>query len=183
MKIGVIGKNSGRITMIEEYVYDGRQMTMEMMVQSSHQKRIERKGKEMIIDIYQMSVSEMKEKGYEEVTDLFLKSCDGYIFCYQVDDRSTLEDVETIVDMMYAVRETSRNGQIPFILCGLKGNPQFSQPQIISTEEGQEIANELGVSFYEIFKYNKEEVTNVFNTLIHQIDNRNSQSSSSCVLF
>ena len=103
--------------------------------------------------------------------DLFapcLRACipqyDGYILVYETNDTGALEFVEELYEDIVRIRGTR---DVPIVLCGNKCD--LESKRTVSTSEGEELAQRMGVVFYETSALADINIQEMFYTLARDI--------------
>ena len=89
---------------------------------------------------------------------------DGFILVYAINDRWAFEEVKEHYEDIVRVRGT---WDVPIVLCGNKCD--LESERTVSTSEGEELAQRMGVAFYEISALADINIQEMFYTLVREI--------------
>ena len=113
--------------------------------------------------------------GTEQFTamrDLYMKNGQGFVLVYSIIAQSTFGDLPDLREQIVRVKDTD---QVAMILVGNKCD--LTDQRVISTDQGQQLANKFGCLFMECSAKTKTNVEEVFKELIRLI-NKNSPTSN-----
>ena len=158
--------DSGKTCLIKRYLEDRFAYNTLRTISDYFFKRIELdNGKSVGIKIHDTPSSER----FMGVIKNHIKIANGIIIVYDISYRRTLEDARQWLDY---INENIPN-RIPIVLVGNKIDiddeyDSYTKREI-STEEGQQFANDYNLIFYETSAKNGTNVKECFDNLIHEI--------------
>ena len=102
---------------------------------------------------------------FRAITKNYYKGANGIILIYDV---TNLQSYENVKNWISQIKEESN----PNVLIYLAGNKidVGEEDRVVKTEEGQKIANELNLPFYETSAKNGVNVNEIFEDILEKID-------------
>ena len=100
------------------------------------------------------------QDSFRSITKNYYKGAHGIILIYDVTSKKTYENVKNWIQQ---IREEVSD-KVSIILVGNKIDDEENRK--VSTEEGQKMADECGLSFFETSAKSGQNMDNTFNTLI-----------------
>lgn len=123
------------------------------------------KVKELNIDSNPIRIQIWDTAGQEQfhtITKSYFRGADGILLCFDVTSKQTLDKTSA---WMESIRE-SASEKVNIILVGNKCDLENRQ---VTYEQGQEMADEFGIRYYETSAKTGENVTEVFETLAKEV--------------
>ena len=125
------------------------------------QKKIQLKnGNEIKLQIYDTA----GEERFRAISSSFIKKAEGVILMYDITSKVSFEAIDGWLE---SIRENGKEN-LPIILVGNKCDFPADQKEV-TTEEGEEKANEFKIPFYETSCKEGINVKEVFDKLIEEI--------------
>lgn len=158
---GAVGKSALTIQMISNHFIDEYDPTIE----DSYRRQIQVDGRVCLLDILDTAGQEE----YSAMRDSYMRSGQGFLLVYSVIDRSSFEEIRKFHDHILRVREEqlTQYGRVPLVLCGNKSDLE-SQRQVAAVE-GQQLAKDLGIPFFETSARSRVNVDESFHQLVREI--------------
>jgi len=99
------------------------------------------------------------QERFRNITKQYYKGADGILLVYDITDRNSFEKIK---DWMKQIQENTIKEQIGIVLLGNKCDLEDRQ---VSLEEGQNIAKEYGILFWETSAFKDKNITFVSGTI------------------
>ena len=90
----------------------------------------------------------------------YIRQANGFMLVYAIDDRDSFDKVKYFYD---EIKKYSNDPDIPIILCGNKVD--FEEKRVVAKSEGEKLAQELNVSFYETSALANENIKEAFEDI------------------
>ena len=103
------------------------------------------------------------QERFRSITVNIIKKCDGILLMYDITDKDSFTSIPL---WMKQIRD-NKGEDYPLILCGNKCD--LDKERTISKEEGEEMAKEYGVHFFETSNLNGTNIENTVFDLVNQI--------------
>ena len=103
------------------------------------------------------------QERFRNITQQYYKGADGILLVYDVTERNSFEKVR---EWMKQIQQNTNKDKIGIILVGNKCDLDERQ---VSTEEGQSLAKEFGILFYESSAYKDININETFESLVGEI--------------
>lgn len=103
------------------------------------------------------------QERFRNITKQYYKGADGILLVYDITDRNSFEKIK---DWMKQIQENTIKEQIGIVLLGNKCDLEDRQ---VSLEEGQNIAKEYGILFWETSAFKDKNITESFEGLTNMI--------------
>ena len=103
------------------------------------------------------------QERFRSITLNVIKKCDGILLMYDITDKISFDSIHSWMEQI----KDNKGENYPIILCGNKCD--LEKERVISKKEGEDLAKEYGVHFYEISNLNGQNIENTVNDLISQI--------------
>lgn len=110
------------------------------------------------------------QEQYKSLTKNFYRNADGVIICYDVSDRTTFDRVQEWVQSIEDYTSNERN--IQKILVGNK----VDLPRQVLTEEGQSLAAQYNIPFFEVSAKENIGIENFMKKIIEDVINNSSNN-------
>ena len=158
LKILLLGDSTvGKTTLILKYV-DGFFPTIHVATIG-----VEFKKKKINIDGININLQIWDTAGQERfrgVTKTFLKGAHGIILIYDITNQKTFENVKNWINQ---IKEEVSN-KVTIILVGNKIDDE--DHRVVSTEQGEKMANDFGLMFFECSAKSGVNIDSTFNELV-----------------
>jgi Ras-related protein Rab-8A len=103
------------------------------------------------------------QERFRNITQQYYKGADGILLVYDITERNSFEKVR---EWMKMIQQNTTKDKIGIILIGNKCDLEERQ---VSVEEGESMANEFGVLFFETSAYKDKNITESFEKLVNEI--------------
>ncbi|EPS96726.1 hypothetical protein FOMPIDRAFT_1025304 [Fomitopsis schrenkii] len=126
---------------------------------------------ELIVDGQKCVLEILDTPGTEQFTALneqYLKNARGYLLVFSLSQESSLRDIDTIREQIYATRGTDKD--VPIVVVGTKLD--LSNEREVSRATIHELAESWKLPFYETSAKRNWHVTDVFEDLVRQMRKR-----------
>eukprot|EP01119_Soliformovum_irregulare_P002239 TRINITY_DN12523_c0_g1_i1.p1 TRINITY_DN12523_c0_g1~~TRINITY_DN12523_c0_g1_i1.p1 ORF type:complete len:193 (-),score=30.67 TRINITY_DN12523_c0_g1_i1:53-631(-) len=153
---GGVGKSCLTIQFVKRVWVDKYDPTIE----DSYDKVLDIDDKPCKIEILDTAGTEQ----FTSLSGVFMKSGDGFLLVYSIIAHST---IDALPDLKTQIRRVKDDDTVPMIVVGNKCD--LDAQRVIQTEEGQKLANEFGVPFFEASAKKLINVDEVFTSLVRII--------------
>ena len=158
-KVSMIGvKGVGKSSMMLKHVHNIFPPTYEIMYDNSFRKRFTANGDECIMDFMDPGEIQLLERFLEQ----YILQSSGIVLVYSVISRESFDAIGK-----YYHEIITRKQDAVFILVGNKCDLDTTRQ--VSTEEGEELANTLKCTFFEISSKNGNNIDECFIELGNQM--------------
>ena len=103
------------------------------------------------------------QERFRNITQQYYKGADGILLVYDVTERNSFEKVR---EWMRNIQQNTSRDKIGIILVGNKCDLEERQ---VTTEEGESLAKEFGVLFFETSAYKDININECFESLVGEI--------------
>ncbi|XP_028043629.1 GTP-binding protein Rit2 [Bombyx mandarina] len=164
---GGVGKSAVTLQFVSHSFLDYHDPTIE----DSYQQQAVIDGEPALLDILdtagQVEFTAMREQ--------YMRCGEGFVLCYSVTDRRSFRAAAEYRRLLAQARPSER---LPLVLVGNKLDlaPRLRQ---VTTEEGKELATQLGCPFYETSAALRHFVDDAFHALVREIRRLERQRQSS----
>eukprot|EP00005_Dracoamoeba_jomungandri_P001390 CAMPEP_0174255740 /NCGR_PEP_ID=MMETSP0439-20130205/5052_1 /TAXON_ID=0 /ORGANISM="Stereomyxa ramosa, Strain Chinc5" /LENGTH=172 /DNA_ID=CAMNT_0015338059 /DNA_START=57 /DNA_END=572 /DNA_ORIENTATION=- len=155
---GGVGKSAITVRFIEDQFVKRYDPTIE----DSYIKQIEIDGVACVIDI--MDTAGQEE--YRALRDSYMKNGQGFVLVYSVTSRVTFNNAKKIHIDILRIKENSPD--IPVLMVGNKID--LKDQREVSKEDGERIAQELGIYHHEASAKTAEGVSEIFLRLVRMVN-------------
>jgi len=104
------------------------------------------------------------QEDFVAIRDQYMKIGHGFICVYSITMKSSFEEVINLHEHMLRVKDAD---SVPFVLVGNKCD--LEDDREVTTEEGQQLADRLGVKFIETSAKTRHNVVEAFEMLVRAI--------------
>ena len=150
---GGVGKSALTLRLVTDNFAEDYDPTIE----DSYRKQIKVDGRPATVDI----VDTAGQEEYNAMRDSWIRNGKGFLLVYSITNRGSFEEMETIMDEMTRARD---DDNIPLVLAGNKCDLDGTDREV-TKEEGQKLADQWGVPFFETSAKNSENVHKAFSNL------------------
>jgi len=161
-KVIVVGAGgTGKSALTLQFMYDEFVVDHEPTKADSYRKNVTIPGEaeESAIDILDTAGQE----DYAAIRDNYLRSGEGFLCVFALDDRVSFTEVADFHDQILRVHEQGK----PMILVGNKAD--LADSRAVSTEEGRILAQKWGIPYIETSAKTKNNVDKAFFDLMRNI--------------
>lgn len=129
-------------------------------IEDTHRKQFEVDGKQIMLDILDTAGQEE----YETMQDQWFRSGAGFMLVFSVENRKSLNDVKALHNKILTIKGVDR---VPLVLVGNKID--LEEQRLITTAEGQAVADELGCPLVETSAKLHQNIETAYQTLVKTI--------------
>uniref|UniRef100_A0A6B2LKZ2 Uncharacterized protein n=1 Tax=Arcella intermedia TaxID=1963864 RepID=A0A6B2LKZ2_9EUKA len=140
------------------YIQDVFVDTYDPTIEDSYRHQIEVNDRSHVLEILDTAGTEQ----FHSMRDMYMKSGEGFLIVYSIIDKTTFTDAQDLYDDVKRVRDQDSAGSIPILLAGNKCD---LTDRAVSTQEGQNKANEWKVPFFETSAKTNTNISEVFLNL------------------
>lgn len=141
MGLTVMGSGGvGKSALTVQYVQGVFVKIYDPTIEDSFRKVVEVDGKQFLVEITDTAGTEQ----FTAMRDLYMKDGEGFVLVYSVDSKESFEKIKEIREQIIKIKDTSF---VPMVIVGNKCDLENRE---ISKEEGEKIANEWGVSYFDV---------------------------------
>ena len=105
------------------------------------------------------------QERFKSVATQYIKSCDGLLIVYAVNDRTSFEKIEEWLKEVEEKKNT--NNKVPLVLIGNKID--LENERVVSKEEGEKLAEKYNIEFFECSAKNGTNVNEAFQYLVKMV--------------
>ena len=107
------------------------------------------------------------EEKFKAIAKNFYRGAHGVLLIYDICQKSSFLDVKGWIEQII---ENTDNDEIVMILCGNKSD--MEKERVISKEEGENLAKNYGIPFFECSAKNNINIDEIFNTMANNIHSK-----------
>ena len=107
------------------------------------------------------------EEKFKAIAKNFYRGAHGVLLIYDICQKSSFLDVKGWIEQII---ENTDNDDIVMILCGNKSD--MEKERVISKEEGENLAKNYGIPFFECSAKNNINIDEIFNTMANNIHSK-----------
>ena len=107
------------------------------------------------------------EEKFKAIAKNFYRGAHGVLLIYDICQKSSFLDVKGWIEQII---ENTDNDDIVMILCGNKND--MEKERVISKEEGENLAKNYGIPFFECSAKNNINIDEIFNTMANNIHSK-----------
>jgi len=155
-----VGKGALAIRFSHGYFMENYDPTVE----DSYRKRLNVQDKECLVELQKVSDYEPSE-GFSNGQQI--RDAQGFVLVYSVTDSASFDTINKSKQNIEKIKGT---GFIPMALCGSKTDVAASERKVTS-EQGQQLGQQLGVPFFEASAQAGSGVEEMFNSLVNLVLN------------
>ncbi|CAJ0569781.1 unnamed protein product, partial [Mesorhabditis spiculigera] len=153
-KVVVVGSGGvGKSALTVQFVQGHFVSSYDATIEDSYRKHIQIDGRETRVEILDTAGTEQ----FSGMRDLYVKSGQGFILVYSVDDPHSLRELLPIHKLIMHLKQGQ---QVPMVVVGNKSD--LHGQRVIPTEHGRHVAREWGCSFYEASAKLNHNVSEIF---------------------
>ena len=154
---GGVGKSALTLRLVTDNFAEDYDPTIE----DSYRKQIKVDGRPATVDI----VDTAGQEEYNAMRDSWIRNGKGFLLVYSITNRGSFEEMETIMDEMTRARD---DDNIPLVLAGNKCDLDGTEREV-TKEEGQKLADQWQVPFFETSAKMKINDHEVFYEIVREI--------------
>ncbi|ELP89334.1 hypothetical protein EIN_286800 [Entamoeba invadens IP1] len=156
---GSVGKSSITVRLVSDFFVQ----TYDPTIEDSYFVTMKVDGKSYVLDILDTAGSEE----YSTIRDVYTRNADGFLVVYSITDRVSFDELDYFRKKIYTTQQKAYIEHIPIVLCGNKSD--LESVRTVSIEEGEKLAEEWRVSFYETSAKNKININEIFIEVVNDI--------------
>jgi small GTP-binding protein len=130
-------------------------------IEDAYRKVTSIEGRQYVLEILDTAGTEQ----FTAMRDLYMREGNGFIFVYSVTAQSTFLALEGMIEKLTLVRDCEH---VPKLIVGNKSD--LESQRVIATEQGEELARDLGADFIECSAKTRHNVDELFEHIVQQID-------------
>ncbi|KAJ5073592.1 ras-like protein [Anaeramoeba ignava] len=104
------------------------------------------------------------QEEYRTVRDKYLKQGQGFLLCYSITSRASFSEAKKLHETLRIVKKTNK---IPIVTVGNKTD--LESDRLVSTEEGEQLAQEFSCEFIETSAKTGLNVTEAYESLVRAV--------------
>jgi GTPase KRas protein len=154
---GGVGKSALTIQLTQQmFIFE-----YDPTIENSYRKQLEVDGRAVVLDILDTAGQEE----YNAMRDQYLRQGQGFLMVYSIDNYDSFKKLKPLHTQLLRVKDEPT---YPIVLVGNKID--LEEYREVSTQEGQELAKQLGVPFFETSAKTKTNVVEPYAQLVREID-------------
>ncbi|RKP19638.1 GDP-mannose 4,6-dehydratase [Rozella allomycis CSF55] len=161
---GGVGKSALTIKFIQGHFVDEYDPTIE----DSYRKQCVIDEEVALLDVLDTAGQEE----YSAMREQYMRSGEGFLCVYSITSRASFDEVTTFYKQILRVKDKD---YFPAIILGNKCD--LEDERIVSTQEGQDLANTFGIKFMETSAKKQINVESAFFTLVKEIRRHNNKTN------
>ena len=175
-KVVVLGCGGvGKSTLTARFVTGQFVEEYDPTIEEFHRKEIDVDGNMEVIEILD-TAGQNHEFARGPTLDLYIKNGEGFLLIYSIVDQQSFIDVQPLLDHIQRVKGVS---SVPMLLVGNKCD--LEKERVVATSDGEKVAAEWGIPFYETSALSKKNVDIVYTDVVREIlKARSSKSEGGC---
>jgi len=162
LKLVVVGGGAvGKSCVVMQYTKNVFLEEYDPTIEDSHRKQVTIDDISVVLDILDTAGQE----DYRALRDTFLRSGQGFLLCYSIDNMGSFHEMTTIRNELLRICDTV--DLPPVVLCGNKCD--LEKERKISCEQGRELAKSFGCGFYECSALTRKNIDEIFTDVVRRI--------------
>ena len=129
-------------------------------IEDFYRKELDVDGNVGVIEILDTAGTEQ----FASMRDLYIKNGQGFLLVYSIVNQQSFIDVQPLRDQIQRVKGLA---SVPMLLVGNKCD--LDNERLVPTSDGEKLAGEWGVPFYETSAKTKEKVDDVYTEIVREI--------------
>ncbi len=129
-------------------------------IEDFYRKEIDVDGNVGVLEILDTAGTEQ----FASMRDLYIKNGQGFLLVYSIVNQQSFIDVQPLRDQIQRVKGVS---SVPMLLVGNKCD--LEKERLVATTDGDRLAGEWGIPFYETSALSKKNVDNAFTEVVREI--------------
>jgi len=157
--IGTAG--SGKSSLCIRFIADRFVEFYEPTLEDLYRKQVDVDGQTCVMDIFDTAGTE----GLHLARDAYIRQGHGFLILYAIDDSKSFQEVQKLHDHVLRIKNDEE--KVPFVLVGTKCD--LGDQRKITFEQGQQMGESIGASFFEASSCDGINVNEVFIRLMREI--------------
>jgi GTPase KRas len=104
------------------------------------------------------------QEEFSAMRDSYMRSGQGFLLTYAITSRSSFEELQSFYEQILRVKDADK---VPMVLVGNKCDLEAHRQ--VTQQEGQELARQWGIPFYETSAYTRYYVDECFADVVREI--------------
>lgn len=157
---GGVGKSALTIQLIQNHFTEEYDPTIE----DSYRKQVNIDDETCLLDILDTAGQE----DYSAMRDNYMRSGQGFLLVYAINNRSSFEEVAAFRDQIHRVKDSDK---VPMVMVGNKLD--LDEQREVTQQEGQELAASYGCAWMETSAKARIRVEDCFYEVVREIKKAN----------
>jgi len=162
---GGVGKSACTFRFVQEKFVEAYNPTIE----DSYRKAIKLDGRNFVLDILDTAGQEE----YTELREVYMRGGEGFIIVYSITDHKSFQEVSEFRDRTLRVKDKK---EVPMVLVGNKSDLETQRK--VSKEEGQQLAAQFGVPFFEASALTGNNTDEIFHAMCREVNNYSNKKTA-----
>jgi len=162
--IGTTG--CGKSCLCIRFIVDRFITSYELTLEDLYRKQVEVDGEVSVMDIF--DTAGLNE--FHLLRDGYIRQGNGFIFVYALDYKNSFLEVQKQFDHVMRIKDSDE--PVPCVLVATKSD--LEDRREVTMEEGRQLAQVIGASFFEVSSLTGKNVTEVFHQMIREVRKRES---------
>lgn len=148
------------VTFVDSFMDQSAEFSEEIDGDNEFSKEFVVDGKSVVLKVE----TNVGQEGYTTMRDLYINKGDGFVLLYKVTSKATFDEIRSFHASVLRVKEKNF---FPMIIVG--NDCHLERERQVSTQEGKDLAKELGCQFAECSAEKKINVEEAFFVLVREI--------------
>eukprot|EP01105_Mastigella_eilhardi_P025791 TRINITY_DN7139_c0_g1_i1.p1 TRINITY_DN7139_c0_g1~~TRINITY_DN7139_c0_g1_i1.p1 ORF type:complete len:205 (+),score=64.38 TRINITY_DN7139_c0_g1_i1:60-617(+) len=153
---GGVGKSALTIRFVKGTFVESYDPTIE----DSYRKQVDIMGHPVVLEILDTAGNDQ----FKLMRDLYLKNSEAFVVVYSVISKATFKDINETVE---SIQRAKAGEKVHIVLVGNKSD--LASQRQVTTEEGQQLAEELHTLFIETSAKNNTGVDDIYTTVVKDL--------------
>eukprot|EP01124_Arcella_intermedia_P002199 TRINITY_DN11204_c0_g1_i3.p1 TRINITY_DN11204_c0_g1~~TRINITY_DN11204_c0_g1_i3.p1 ORF type:complete len:191 (+),score=30.03 TRINITY_DN11204_c0_g1_i3:26-598(+) len=154
---GAVGKSALTIQCVQNHFI----IEYDPTIEDSYRKQVAIDGETCILDILDTAGQEQ----YSAMRDMYMRGGQGFVLAYSITSRLSFGEVSGVFhDQILRAKDAD---QVPMVLVGNKSDLEAQRE--VSQEEGERLAKQWGIPFFESSALTRTNVDEVFFSVVREI--------------
>lgn len=158
--------NVGKTALAQKFVYNFFKANLLNTIGIDYvTKNVTINGKNILVKIWDTAGQER----FQQISYQFIRKAEGIAFVYDISNRTSFDSLKKSIEDVLQLKDN-----ISYMIVGNKADLN-DEERVVSEWEGQQLANEYHVPFYETSALNGQNVNKSFKFLINLVVNKESE--------